>query len=147
MEETFRKNKLQLLRRKCIRSFKKMILNTIRLIVFTPISNSLYYQMYLNKVAFQLHAIMSKRNYVYFLNALFKMHHSQLGSQQYTKSPRSTIRDTPFGSGIEADKSQFDALFLTFFMEICTEFEKLKIGKHIGRKTCIRDKDMKPSKT
>ena len=70
-----------------------------------------------------------------------RIHHSRLGSRQYSEFPRSGIRDTPFGSGIEADKNQFIALF-DLFVEICTKFGKSMFGKHVCWETCIRD--MKP---
>ena len=73
-----------------------------------------------------------------------QIHHSRLGSRQYTESPWSGIWDTPFGSGIEADKSQFNALFLTFIWKSVPNLGNQSSGKHVGRETCIRDKDMNP---
>ena len=71
-----------------------------------------------------------------------RIHHSRLGSRQFTESPRAGIRDTPFGWGIEADKNQFNALFLTFIWKSVPNSGNRRSRKHIGWETCIREKDI-----
>ena len=58
-----------------------------------------------------------------------------ISQMDYTKSPQTRPRDTPFGSGIHHKASQENDVP-----------GNVMVGIGVGRKTCIRDKDMDPSK-